>query len=200
MDTAKIEKLENEVKDLHLNPKQKKHSANRQGVGDVYSLFWKLHLKPVVDFSKEMAKKYNADLEVVWLAAIFHDIARLDDLESHDEISSERAYKIILENGFCQETAQDVKKTILTHRCKQYHPETLEQRILATADAMSHFKTPFYLWFSWITVKPFKEQLEDGLKKLERDYNEKIFFEEEKELVKKEYEVLKEWFGYHSKI
>ncbi len=88
----------------------------------------------------------------------------------------------------------------MTHRCKKYKPQTLEQKILATADAISHFKPPFYLWFSTISTKPLKEQLESNLQKLERDYNEKIFFEDERNSVRKEYEVLKNWFEYYKKL
>lgn len=196
MDTNRIEKLEEKVKDLHLHPKQNKHSVTKKDMVETFSIFWFLHLKPVIDYSKELAKKYKANLEIVWLSAILHDLARLDDLEPHDEISSERAYDMLLKEGFSKEIAEEVKNTILTHRCREHKPQTLEQKILATADAMSHFKPPFYLWFSAISTKPFKEQLESSLKKIERDYNEKIFFEEERELVKKEYEVLKKWFKY----
>ena len=200
MNTDRIEKLEEKVKSLHLSPAQKKHSMTDKSTQEMFSLFWFLHLKPVIDCSKELAKKYNANMEVVWLSAILHDLARLDDLEPHDEISSERAYNMLLEEGFSKEIAEEVKNTILTHRCKKYKPQTLEQKVLATADAISHFKPPFYLWFSSISVKPLKEQLEDSLQKLERDYNNKIFFDEERESVSREYEVLKGWFRYHSKI
>lgn len=200
MDRNKIEKLEEEVRKLHLEPKQENHSVIKKDVAETFRLFWGLHLKPVIDHSKELAKKYNANLEIVWLSAIFHDIARLEDLEPHDEISSERAYKILLDKEFDEKIAEEVKKTILTHRCRNYTPQTLEQKILATADAVNHFKAPFYLWFSRISTKPFKEQLESGLKKLERDYHEKIFFEEERESVKKEHDILKSWFNYYLKI
>jgi putative nucleotidyltransferase with HDIG domain len=200
MDIKRIEKLEREIKDLHLKPKHNKHSLTKKNMAETFGLFWFIHLKPVIDYSKELAKKYNANLEVVWLSAILHDLARLDDLEPHDEISAERAYDMLLEKRFSKEIAEEVKKTILTHRCKKHKPQTLEQKILATADAMSHFKTPFYFWFSSISSKPLKEQLEGSLQKIERDYNEKIFFEDEKESVKKEYEVLKNWFEYYSKI
>jgi len=195
-----INKLEEKIKELHLNPTQRNHSMTNKSMKDMFSLFWFLHLKPVIEYSKELAKKYNANMEVVWLSAILHDLARLDDLEPHDEISAERAYTMLLQEGLNKETAEEVKKTILTHRCRNYKPQTLEQKILATADAVNHFKTPFYLWFSYISAKPFKEQLESNLQKLERDYKEKIFFKEERESVKKEYEVLKSWFEYYSKI
>ncbi len=61
-------------------------------------------------YSKELAKKYSANLEVVWLSAILHDLAKLDNLEPHDEISAERAYNILLKEGFNREIAEEVKK------------------------------------------------------------------------------------------
>ncbi len=200
MDINRIEKLEEKIRNLHLQPKQNKHSITKKGTAETFALFWFVHVKPVIDYSKEMAKKYNANSEISWLSAILHDIARLDDLEPHEEIGAEKAYPIVLKEGFSKETAEKVKETILTHRCRERKPQTLEQKILATADAITHFKTPFYFWFSSISSKPFKEQLESSLEKIKRDYNEKIFFEEEKESVKKEYEVLKNWFEYCSKI
>jgi len=195
-----IKKLEEEVKNLHLNPKQNKHSATNKKTKEVFSLFWHLHLKPVIDYSKKLAKKHKAKMDVVWLSAIFHDIARLDDLEPHDEISANKAYKILLKETANKELAKEVRATILTHRCRKHKPKTLEQKILATADAISHFKLPFYLWFSSISKKPFKEQLRSSLEKLERDFKKKIFFEDERKLVEKEYSVLKNWFKYYLKI
>lgn len=197
METQLVEKLEEKVKKLHLNPVQKNHSMTKQSTKEMFSLFWFMHVKPVIDYSKELAKKYNANMGVVWLSAILHDLARLDDLEPHEEISAERAYNMLLGEGFSKETAEDVKNIILTHRCNKYKPQTLEQKILATADAISHFKIPFYLWFSYMSRKPFKKQLEGNLQKIERDYNEKIFFEEEKKSIEKEYEVLKRWCEYY---
>ncbi|KKQ45903.1 MAG: hypothetical protein US63_C0009G0014 [Candidatus Moranbacteria bacterium GW2011_GWC2_37_8] len=143
-----------------------------------------------------MAVKYGADLEVVWLAAMLHDIARLEDLEPHDEIGSEKAYKILIERRFNLELAKEVSSTILTHRCKKYAPETLEQKIIATADAMAHFIPPFYFWIGKYSNKSFEEVLEKNRNKLERDFNEKIFFEEERKLVAIHYEILKKWFGF----
>jgi putative nucleotidyltransferase with HDIG domain len=200
MDIKLIEKLEEEIKELHLNPKQKNHSFSDKSTKEFFSLFWSLHVKPVIDYSKELAKIYNGDLETLWLAAILHDISRLDDLEPHDKIGAQMAYKLLLERGFNQKTAEKVRDVIMTHRCKENKPQTLEQKLMATADAVIHFKAPFYLWWEHISKSDIKENFESGLKKIERDYKDKIFFEEEKESIRKEYEVLKGWFEYYSKI
>ena len=153
-----------------------------------------------MEYSRDLAKKYNADIEAVWLAAILHDISRLDHLEPHDEIGAKKAYDLLKEKGFDEEIAKKVHDIIFTHRCKNHMPETLEQKILATADAVSHFKTPFYLWWEHINNFGLRESFESGAVKIERDFNDKIFFDEEKESVRKEYEVLKNWFKYGSKI
>jgi len=200
MTKKKIIKLENKIKEAHLHPIISKHSASKKDAQETFRLFWSLHLKPVIDMAKELAEKYDADIEIAWLSAILHDIARLDDLEPHDEIGSEKAYILLTEEGFDKKTAEEVRDTILTHRVKQHKPKTLEQKILATADAMSHFKTPFYLWFSSMSAKPFKEQLESSLKKIERDYDDKIFFEDERKLIRPEYQILKKWCNYYSRL
>jgi len=176
-----IEEIEGEIRQKHLHDER-------------FAIFWKLHLKPVIDYSKDLAVKYNANQEIVWLSAILHDIARLDGLEPHDEVGAEKAYEMLIQKGFKEDMAQRVKETILTHRCKKHKPEALEQKILATADALSHFKPPFYFWFK--SQVPLEEKFSLGLLKLERDYRDKIFFDEERESVKIEYDLLRKWFSF----
>jgi len=195
MNQLKIEKIEEEIKNLHYNPKTPNHSFSNVETREFYKIFWDMHIKPVIEYSKAMAAKYGADLEVIWLGAILHDIARLDDKEPHDEIGSQMAYDLLIENNFSPELAKKVKEVILSHRCKKYLPETLEQKIIASADAMAHFLQPFYLWIGKYADQSFPEMLVKNSKKIERDYNEKIFFEDEKKMVESQYQVLKEWFG-----
>jgi len=92
MDARLIEKIEEEIKGLHLNPKQETHSFLDKSAEEFFSSFWFLHVKPVIDCAKELAKKYNGDLETLWLAAILHDLSRLDDLEPHDKIGAQVAH------------------------------------------------------------------------------------------------------------
>jgi putative nucleotidyltransferase with HDIG domain len=197
MDKAKIEKLEEEIKNLHYNPKIVSHNLNlsEDKIKELFKEFWDFHVKPVVQYSNEMALKYDADLEAVWLGALLHDIARLEDKEPHDEIGSETAYEILIKNGFSRELAEKVKGIVLTHRCKKYPPETLEQKIIASADAMAHFLQPFYAWLNRYHDKPFSEIILKNAGKIERDYNEKIFFEDEKKGVSGQYETLRGWFN-----
>ncbi len=194
--SEKIVQLEGEIKGLHYNPVMERHSFSNSRTEEFYKQFWEIHVKQVIEFSRQMAVKYGADLEVVWLAAILHDIARLDDYEPHDVIGSETAYMLLIEKGFKYSLAEKAKVAILRHRCKEYVPETLEQKIIATADAMAHFIPPFYFWIAKYSNKSFEEVLEKNKGKIERDYNDKIFFEDERVLVSGQYEMLKSWFGY----
>ena len=185
MDQEKIEQLEEEIRNLYLNHADENWRA-----------FWFVHVKPVIDQSKELAIKYKGDLEVIWLSAILHDFGQLEALESHEEIGSKKAYKSLIDKGYTEEIAERVKNTILTHRANKHYPETLEQKILATADAMCHFKTPHYIWLARINSQSLPELFKKVAGKIEGDFNEKIFFEEEKESIKKEYEFLKKWFKF----
>lgn len=179
----KIRKIEEEIKNLYISDSDEKISS-----------FWFVHVKPVIDRAKNLAEKYGADKEIVWLAAILHDIGQLEALESHEEIGAKKAYEIMLEKGYKKELAEKVSEVILTHRVNQHKPENLEQKILATADAMSHFSTPHYLWLSRASKKPLLELFEKLSEKIERDYNQKIFFEDERKMVEENYKMLKNWF------
>ncbi len=185
MNQEKIQKLEDEIRDLFVS-----HSD------EDWQVFWFLHLKFVIEKSKELAEKYGGDLEVIWLSAILHDIAQLETEENHEILGSQKAYEMLLEKGFEIEIAEKVRDVILTHRVNRYKPENLEQKILATADAISHFSTAHYLWISHVSKKSFAKLLEKFSEKIERDYGEKIFFEDERKEIEKQYKVLKSWFEF----
>lgn len=197
MNQAKIEKLEEEIKNLHYHPEITSHSLNlsTEEITELYKGFWDVHIKSVVDYSKAMSVKYGADLEVVWLGALLHDIARLEDKEPHEEFGSQMAYDLLIKNGFDQELAAKVRDIVLSHRCTKYLPQTIEQKIVASADAMAHFLRPFYIWVNRYPKRTFDETLSRNFNKIERDYNEKIFFADEKKLVEANYLTLKDWFS-----
>lgn len=196
METNKIEQIEEEIKNLHYNPAIVKHSFSDLESKEFFNTFWDIHVKPVIEYSKQMAEKYNANREVVWLGAILHDVARLSDEEPHDKIGSEKTYKLLIEKGFSSDTAEKVREVVLRHRVREYPPETLEQKIVASADAMAHFLQPFYLWIGKYSKNNFAGVMEKNKIKIERDFNQKIFFDAEKKMVEKEYAMLKKWFNY----
>jgi putative nucleotidyltransferase with HDIG domain len=186
--------LENDVKKLHFGEGEPEFSYLDIDKSRKYSEFWRYHVSVVINLSVKLAIKYGAHSEVVWTAAILHDIGRLlVNGEPHDQVGSSESRLILSKRGFEEEFIRDVSGVILTHRCRDFEPESLEQKVLATADAMAHFVSPFYLWSHTYSSKPFKEQLEGNYKKINRDFYEKIFFEEERESIASEYGVLLRW-------
>lgn len=76
-------------------------------------------------------------------------------------------------------------------------PENIEAKVLATADAMAHFTTDFYLEICWNNylfedLNAYKKWV---LEKIERDLNSKIFFEEYREIAKPFYQSIKTLFS-----
>lgn len=175
-----IYKIEDEVKRMHLesegNPQRKK----------LLEHFWKHHVVPVVAYSREMASRYGGESDVIHLGALMHDMALLEDREPHDEIGAQKAYDYLVINWVPQEVAEKVRDIVLKHRCRVYEPKTLEEKIVATADALAHFFPDFHGSGALRLAKEDHIQMKVlDIEKLEREYERKIFFEKEKELFKK---------------
>ena len=76
-------------------------------------------------------------------------------------------------------------------------PESLEGKILSTADSLAHLKTDFYVYavYARATEDSLTEIKEWALKKLERDFHAKIQFDDVREEVRAEYDMLKTLFS-----
>ena len=92
-----------------------------------------------------------------------------------------------------------VKEAILCHSCKDKLPKTKEGKALATADAMAHMMTDFYLimfFKRWLkAAKTYEEYRIWVLKKIERDFYTKMFYPEYRRKSKKRYEAIKTLFS-----
>ncbi|MCK4551256.1 MAG: HD domain-containing protein [Candidatus Aenigmarchaeota archaeon] len=102
---------------------------------------WKSHIELVVKYSVELAEKLGGDKEVVELAAWLHDIGKLEGKrENHHITGAKRAEEILKNMNYPEETIEKIKHCILTHSTdKNYPPKTMEAKIVASADALSHF-------------------------------------------------------------
>jgi putative nucleotidyltransferase with HDIG domain len=193
MTKQQIEKLSKKVKKMYYAPAGGHlDEAKKKMLQD----FWDHHIVPVVQESRRLAKKYKADENIVWLGALLHDISLIEDPKLHDEMSAKKAKAILLENKFDEATAEKVSRIALTHRVKKYAPETKEERIVATADALNHFMPSFYLGIAVIASEDYAAVMKKNMEKLEKDYKNKIFFPAEERLVKKRLADFKRWFGF----
>lgn len=146
--------------------------------------FWNHHIVPVVAYSRDMAERYGGDVDVIHLGALLHDMALIENAEPHDEIGAGKAYEFLVVNWVPTETAQKVRDIVLKHRCKVYVPETLEEKIVATADALAHFFPDFHESGAAALSREDHVQMKVlDIEKLEKEYERKVFFEKEKKIL-----------------
>jgi putative nucleotidyltransferase with HDIG domain len=176
---ARVDVLSKKVRELY-----EAKSPNR---GDWADFLYKNHVFVVADNALNLSKKYNASEELSYAAGILHDIAdavtKRND-KSHEEKSLEIARMLMSESGFkTSEIELVVGDAIRFHSCLNGEkPQSLEGKILATADALAHFKISFYEFAvkSLEKEQPIEVTKNWVLRKIERDFNDKIFFDDEK--------------------
>lgn len=156
--------------------------------------FWNDHIKYVVRNSVELAKKYDADVEIVELGALLHDIAMPSEIgprEEHNVYGAKIADELLTKLNYPGDRKERVKECVLRHRGSKNLPRnTVEEQCVADADVIAHFDcipSLFHLAFG----KNEKEMsIEEGTefvkKKLERDYNK--LSERTREEIKDRYE------------
>lgn len=162
------------------------------------------HIKEVAKWVKEISGKYNFDKESTLAAAYLHDLAYAwttkndPDLE---EKSESKAREVLKEAGFPEDKITFIVDKIIHGHGMQNgkEPDHLEAKVLSTADALAHFTTDFYIVICWNRYLFEDKSLEDYkkwvLEKIERDLNNKIFFEQYKQTAKPHYQSLKTLFS-----
>jgi len=99
------------------------------------------HVERVYNLAMRIAKKENADLDVVKASALLHDIARaMEDegkIEDHATEGAKMARRILGEVNFPDEKIKKVVYCIEVHRFrKNVKTESLEAKILQDADRL----------------------------------------------------------------
>ncbi|MBR9706858.1 MAG: HD domain-containing protein [Candidatus Diapherotrites archaeon] len=133
---------------------------------------WNLrHVKMVVETALELAEKYpKADKEVVEIGAWLHDVGHptLREVEekgspTHHLVGKEMAEEFLPTTRVAKEKIPAILHCIEAHRTsKPPAPETIEARIVASADNLAHFKD-----FEWLLEAGLS--YEDGMAKLQRN-------------------------------
>ncbi len=98
------------------------------------------HTERVLNLCMRIGRQEGADIEVLYAAALLHDIARTEaDVSGtcHAELSAEKALPILKEAGFPPGKVDAVIHCIATHRFRSDNPpQTLEAKILYDADKL----------------------------------------------------------------
>ena len=164
--------------------------------------FWNDHIKYVVKNSIELAKKYNADVEIVELGALLHDISMPSEIGPRDEhhiYGAQIADELLTKLNYPEDKKEMVKKCVLNHRgSKNLVRDSIEEQCVADADVMAHFDcipSLFHLAFGKNEMdKSIEEGTEFVKKKLERDFNK--LSDRTKEEIKDRYEnIMRVLFG-----
>ncbi len=157
---------------------------------------WDHHIKIVYELAKKYADEYNANLEIVAIAALLHDIASVTDesyTEEHHIIGAKIAEELLLNENYSIEKIDLIKKCILNHRGSRLVEKTSPEEIcLADSDAMAHFYSIPSLLSMVYREKGLS--IDEGSKfvldKLERSYNK--MSDKGKQLVLKQYNSAKD--------
>ena len=184
---AKISSLRKMVAELY----------GRQVPGrDIWSEWlYENHVLVVARFAREIAARHGIDPDLCETAALLHDLG--DALTSrhdlmHEQISLDKAEELLVAASYDESTVRRlVDDALRYHSCHgDERPQSDEGKVLATADACAHFLTDFYprmqeLIFRGRGAETFRSW---AAEKIERDYNTKIFYHDERDLVKPAYE------------
>ena len=151
---------------------------------------YEFHFLPVRNYAVKLAKKLNADVEIVELAAWLHDIGSIIfGRENHHVTGTEIAEKKLREMNYPENKIAQVKQCILNHRGSvNNRRETTEEKIIVEADVLANFDN-----ISGIFKAAFYEGLTQGeatisvREKLQRKF-EQLCLSESKKLIKSKYE------------
>lgn len=193
MFSAKIKNLEKKLKKMHYDPPKtgiNAHPEHREFLKN----FWDYHVAVVVENSDRMAKKEKADKDIVHVGALMHDIGFFYSRKNHDLAGAPVVYQMLVKEKFDKKFARAVSNIAFCHRCKRIKPKTLEEKIVVTSDAIAHFSPAYYLGLSVIANEDYRGLTKNNLKKLIKDFNDKIFFETEKKKFKKAVKAFKKIF------
>jgi len=153
------------------------------------------HIKLVVEYAKELAKRLKADEEIVELGAWLHDISRVGALDVNDDHhirGAAESEKLLRELGYSEERIKQVVHCVISHRGRmKLKRESLEAEIVASADAMSHFFSIEGLFYVALIIKKLDiAEAKIWVKeKLERSWNKLL--PEAKEIIRPKYEAAK---------
>lgn len=174
-----------------------KSTNNKYGYG-----IWSHHIVDVIKFSKELARIYNADEEIVEIAALLHDYAGIKNSanrENHHVVGAEEAEELLVKYGYPQKRIDMVKNCILNHRSSVNNAKnTLEEVCIASADALAHINQISSLFY--VSYKQLEMDIDSGQEwvdtKIEKDWNK--LCSKGKEIIEEKYKAVKILYGKSS--
>ncbi|MEJ5352629.1 MAG: HD domain-containing protein [Melioribacteraceae bacterium] len=97
------------------------------------------HTRNVAETAEIIGRASNLsddELEIVIIAAWFHDLGYIEKVEGHEEISAKYAEEFLLKENYPKEKIEKIKKCILATKVPQ-KPENILEEIICDSD-LSH--------------------------------------------------------------
>ena len=143
-------------------------------VGRVFD-FWTEHISLVVKHAVRLAKEYGADVEIVELGALLHDVAKIDrvgEQADHHIKGADIAIEMLRKYNYDETKTNRVEDCVINHR-SSLNANTIEETCVADADALAHFDNPFKIaqFVYGILGKEKAEGREELRKYFEKDFN-----------------------------
>ena len=191
---SRLDKLKQRVKDLYAEK-----NTDRAEWADWLGEY---HVPVVAENADRLAKRFGANPELSQVAGLLHDIA--DAIMSrfntnHTTESLRIARELMTDCDYNNdEISLVVDDAMRWHSCRDDNiPRSIEGKVMATADALAHLQTDYYIFATWI--KGRSESLEQAksfvLRKIEQDFHQKILFDEVSKEVETDYLMLKTFFS-----
>lgn len=138
--------------------------------------FWCEHIKYVYEESIKLAQYYNADIEIVSLGALLHDIALIDKVGDKGEhhINGEKlAREILKKYNYDKDKLERVLKCVYNHRSSK-NANSIEEVCVADADILAHFDNIPMLFNSALVRKKIElSEVRNWMREtFENDYND----------------------------
>lgn len=180
----KIELLKQHIIELANNPNFRHHQW-----------FVKYHLEIVEKIALELIENYpDANKEVVRVMCWMHDYGKILDFDNqYSRKYIDQGIQKLIQLGFDKDFAKKVGDYIeLFDRRGEVDLRTapIEVQITSTADACSHFASPFhYTYWHENPDKPTQEIIDGKPERINIDWNDKIVLPEARAVFEKYYEI-----------
>ncbi|MCP4142153.1 MAG: HD domain-containing protein [Chloroflexi bacterium] len=105
------------------------------------------HTLRVVQYGKKLAKREGANAEIVIVACLLHDIAKLSDRSrnvEHGRIGAKMARPFLQELGYAETDVENICYAIASHvdgKADFEHPLTIEAQVVSDADKIDRLSS-----------------------------------------------------------
>ena len=189
---------------MHTNEilsKVRTFAYNNSEKNDIHGF---MHVERVLKISSEIGTVLNANLPVIKIATLLHDVGRYlkkdDEVRNHAEISAEIAENFIMKNNFniAIKDVENILHCIRAHSfSNELEPETLEAKILSDADkldalgAIGLYKTIGFAIKNYGGIEQVIYHLENKILRLK----EMIYLDYSKQIAEKRHKIILDFYN-----